>query len=48
MRTSFEIDGWKATGTGLNRIDPPEIIKLDILKTKDIERVLDEVKCVLN
>ncbi|KAF1954143.1 NAD(P)-binding protein [Byssothecium circinans] len=44
VRNTFEIDSWKAIGTGLNRIDPPEIIKLNILDTKEAERVLDEVK----
>lgn len=47
MRRVFHLDGWKAVGTGFNRIDPPEVIKLDILNTKDIERVLDEVKYAL-
>ena len=40
----FSNEGWKAIGTGLNRISPPEVIKLDILNTKEIDRVLDEVK----
>ncbi|KAF2871298.1 hypothetical protein BDV95DRAFT_607555 [Massariosphaeria phaeospora] len=40
----FHLDGWTAIGTGLNRINPPEVIKLDILDPKGIERVLDEVK----
>ncbi|KAF2792705.1 NAD(P)-binding protein [Melanomma pulvis-pyrius CBS 109.77] len=40
----FHLDGWKSIGTGLKRIDPPEVIRLDILNAKEIERVLDEVK----
>ncbi|KAF2646576.1 NAD(P)-binding protein [Massarina eburnea CBS 473.64] len=44
VRKTFEVDSWKAVGTGLSRIDPPEIIKLDILDPKEIESVLDEVK----
>ena len=44
MRRQFFLDGWEAVGTGLNRINPPEVIKLDILDPKEIERVLDEVK----
>lgn len=36
--------GWKAIGTGLNRINPPDIIKLNILNSKDIDNVLDDVK----
>jgi S-adenosylmethionine synthetase len=31
-------------GTGLNRISPPEVVKLDILDTNDIHRVLDDVE----
>jgi S-adenosylmethionine synthetase len=30
-------------GTGLNRITSPDVIKLDMLDQKEIERVLDEV-----
>lgn len=44
VRKTFDIDSWKAVGTGLSRINPPEVIKLDILDAKEIERVLDEVK----
>ncbi|PVI00458.1 NAD(P)-binding protein [Periconia macrospinosa] len=44
VREVFEIDRWKAVGTALNRIDPPEIVSLDILDAKQVERVLDEVK----
>ena len=28
----------------MNRISPPEIIRLDVLNTKEIERTLDEHK----
>ena len=38
------LDGWNAVGTGLNRISPPEVIKLDILDHSEIERVLEVVK----
>jgi S-adenosylmethionine synthetase len=44
VQRQFFLDGWKAVGTGLNRISPPEVIKLDILDPSEIERVLDEVK----
>lgn len=40
----FDIDGWKSVGTGLTRVSPPEIIKLDILDAGNIEQILDEVK----
>jgi S-adenosylmethionine synthetase len=44
VQRQFLLDGWTSIGTGLNRISPPEVIKLDILNPKEIERVLDEVK----
>lgn len=44
VRHVFYLDGWKAVGTGLSRINPPEVIKLDILDAKEVERVLNEVK----
>lgn len=44
MQRQFRLDGWTSIGTGLNRISPPDIIKLDILDQTEIERVLDEVK----
>ncbi|CAI6296970.1 unnamed protein product [Periconia digitata] len=44
VRLAFEIDGWNAIGTALKRINPPEVISLDILEQKQIERVLDDVK----
>jgi dTDP-4-dehydrorhamnose reductase len=44
VRRVFELDGWRAIGTGLSRASPPEVIKLDILDSNEIERVLDEVK----
>ncbi|KAF2021411.1 NAD(P)-binding protein [Aaosphaeria arxii CBS 175.79] len=44
VQRQFHLDGWKAVGTGLNRISPPEVIKLDILDKNEIDRVLDEVK----
>jgi S-adenosylmethionine synthetase len=47
VQRQFLLDSWKSVGTGLNRISPPDIIKLDILDEKEIERVLDEVKPVV-
>ncbi|KAF9737382.1 Methionine adenosyltransferase 2 subunit beta [Paraphaeosphaeria minitans] len=44
VQSVFNIDGWKAIGTGLTRASPPEIVKLDITDATEIERVLDEVK----
>ncbi|KAL6706182.1 hypothetical protein ACN47E_005917 [Coniothyrium glycines] len=44
VQRQFLLDGWNSIGTGLSRISPPEIIKLDILDQADIERVLDQVK----
>lgn len=44
MQRQFLLDGWKSIGTGLNRISPPDIIKLNILDQVEIERVLDAEK----
>ncbi|KAH7079534.1 hypothetical protein FB567DRAFT_124117 [Paraphoma chrysanthemicola] len=44
VQRQFFLDGWNVVGTGVSRISPPEIIKLDILDGKEVERVLDEVK----
>jgi S-adenosylmethionine synthetase len=44
VQRQFFLDGWKSIGTGLNRISPPEVIRLDILDHEDIEWVLDETK----
>ncbi|KAF2140278.1 uncharacterized protein K452DRAFT_253000 [Aplosporella prunicola CBS 121167] len=40
----FATRGWKAVGTGLSRASPPSTVKLDLLNSEDIERVLDEIK----
>ncbi|KAF2025484.1 NAD(P)-binding protein [Setomelanomma holmii] len=44
VQRQFFLDGWKSIGTGLSRISPPEVIKLDILDRANIEQVLDEMK----
>jgi S-adenosylmethionine synthetase len=44
VQRQFFLDGWKSIGTGLCRISPPDVIKLDILEPKEIENVLDELK----
>ncbi|KAH8731941.1 hypothetical protein GQ44DRAFT_269214 [Phaeosphaeriaceae sp. PMI808] len=44
VQRQFILDGWKAIGTGVNRISPPDVIKLDLLDHAEIQRVLDEVK----
>ncbi|KAJ4377613.1 hypothetical protein N0V83_000440 [Neocucurbitaria cava] len=44
VQRQFLLDGWKSIGTGLNRISPPDVIKLNILNPQEIERVFDEVK----
>lgn len=40
----FSLDGWHAIGTGLSRINPPDVITLDLLETEQVNKVLDEVK----
>lgn len=44
MQREFARAGWKAIGTGLTRINPPDIVKLNILNRKDIDALLGEVK----
>jgi S-adenosylmethionine synthetase len=44
VQKQFALDGWNAVGTGLSRISPPEVIKLDILDANDIHRVLADVE----
>lgn len=41
---AFEGAGYEAVGTGLTRCNPPSTVKLDLLDTDDVVRVLDEVK----
>lgn len=41
---AFERGGWKATGTGLSRANPPSILKVDLSDDVAITSVLDEVK----
>lgn len=40
---AFQRGGWKATGTGLSRANPP-ILKVDLSDDVAINSVLDEVK----
>ncbi len=44
MQRQFLLDSWNSIGTGLKRINPPEVIKLDILNSQDIDQVLGQVK----
>lgn len=44
VQRQFLLDGWKSIGTGVTRISPPDVVKLDILDHTEIERVLDDVK----
>ncbi|KAH4204667.1 hypothetical protein HBI18_075920 [Parastagonospora nodorum] len=44
VQRQFFLDGWKSIGTGLSRVVLPDVIKLDILDRKEVERVLDEIK----
>lgn len=41
---AFERGGWKVTGTGLSRANPPSILKVDLSDDVAINSVLDEVK----
>jgi hypothetical protein len=44
VQKAFNLDGWKSVGTGLKRISPPEVIKLDLLDNAEIESVVGRVK----
>ncbi|KAF2179851.1 NAD(P)-binding protein [Zopfia rhizophila CBS 207.26] len=46
VQKTFQLDSWNTIGTALTRVNPPNVIKLNILDGKEIERVLDEVKPV--
>jgi len=43
---AFEGAGCKTIGTGLTRCNPPSTVKLDLLDTDGVVRVLDEVMYV--
>lgn len=44
MQLQFARVGWKAVGTGLNRINPPDIVSLNITSPSAIASLLDDVK----
>lgn len=41
---AFDEAGWEVIGTGLSRANPPRILKVDITKGEEVEKVLDDVK----
>jgi S-adenosylmethionine synthetase len=43
---AFQTDGWKTTGTGLTRANPPDIVKLDLLSHDSLVEVLELTKYV--
>jgi hypothetical protein len=43
---AFDRDDWRVVGTGLSRVNPPSIIKLDLQDEQSILQVLDEVQYV--
>lgn len=45
---AFDRDDWRVVGTGLSRVNPPSIIKLDLQDEGSILRVLDEVQYVIS
>ncbi|KAH6639035.1 hypothetical protein C7974DRAFT_387749 [Boeremia exigua] len=44
VQRQFACAGWKAIGTGLTRLNPPDIIPLNLLSPRAIDTVLDETK----
>jgi hypothetical protein len=43
---AFDRDLWRVVGTGLSRVNPPSVVKLDLQDHKSIRQVLDEVQYV--
>lgn len=41
---AFERQEWNVVGTGLSRANPPLILKVDLLDSAQVEKVLDDVK----
>lgn len=41
-----DTDNWKAVGQGFTRASPPDVLKADLTESGEIEKLLDEVKCV--
>lgn len=41
---AFQPADWKAVGTGFTRPKPPDILKVDLGSSEEIDKVLDEVK----
>ncbi|KAF3009627.1 hypothetical protein E8E13_007272 [Curvularia kusanoi] len=44
VQRQFAQAGWKAIGTGLNRLNPPDVIQLNILSPTSITDTLDTVR----
>ncbi|KAK6339338.1 hypothetical protein TWF718_008758 [Orbilia javanica] len=41
---AFDEAGWEVIGTGLSRANPPRILRVDITKQEEVEKVLDDLK----
>ena len=43
---AFAFHDWTVKGTGYNRADGVDILKIDLSNTAEVEKVLDQQKCV--
>ncbi|KAK6523779.1 hypothetical protein TWF281_001751 [Arthrobotrys megalospora] len=44
---AFDEAGWEVIGTGLSRANPPRILKVDVTKKDEVEKLLEDVKPVI-
>lgn len=44
VQKAFERASWRVVGTGFSRAKPPDILKVNIQDTSEVEKALDEVK----
>ena len=44
---AFNRENWRVVGTGLTRVNPPSLVKLDLQDEKSILQVLDDVQYVI-
>jgi dTDP-4-dehydrorhamnose reductase len=44
IKAAFELENWTVKGTGYSRADGVDILKVDLSKEAEVEKVLSEVK----
>ena len=45
---AFERRQWRVKGTGYSRADGAQVLRVDLGSAAEVERALDEVKCVVH